>query len=286
MPSHCRTVETQIWGDERFFPLEPDSKLVFFYLITNELADWSGLYRLSLALAEESIGLTRDRIKSAMDALCKHDLIMFDHATSVVWVVNMWRKQVRSTPNERQTTGVLRHLEMLPYCSILEDFFEHYQSLGYFKNTPAEGVPKGSPRRIYTLDKGLRREKREERRLRREKTEKSARTAKRKKPSGCTGISPASAEQTAQVCEWIARARRYCGITSKGLPVTYANQCYVARPMQTLGASIDDWQRVIERSANQHKAKGDIESTRMYLTLSTLSRDANFSRMLERDDLD
>ncbi len=106
----------------------------------------------------------------------------------------------------------------------------------------------------------------------------------RKKPRGSYGVDPASVEDADLVLGWIAQARQLCGISARTQSATFANRCYVNVPMVLLEATTDDWAKVIRRQAV--KEQSNPEMARRYLTLSTLCRPDNFSRMLERDDLD
>lgn len=271
MPSHCRTIETPIWSDERFFSLNSDAKLIFLYAITCDQSDWSGLFPMSIALAEERTGISRKRVLSALRSLEETGLIVWDNERSVIWVVNMWSKQVRATPSKSQLRGVVKHLGMLPQCSNKQAFIEHYQRLGYFDGYPIDTLS------IPSQDPPDRVEKREERRERREERgERSpgetARSAQNKR-----------AENAQAVRRLIVEARRKLGIASretepKATAIKQAN-----KPLES-GHTMDDWRTVIDRAVAANRK--DIEAARKYLTLSTLHRPDNFARMLERDDLD
>lgn len=102
---------------------------------------------------------------------------------------------------------------------------------------------------------------------------------------GAATSTMASVEDTEQVCVWISEARQRAGIGRARPPaVTEQTRRETRKPMAKCGASMDDWRTVIDRQLAS--CRGDIESARKYLTLSTLHRPANFARLLERDDLD
>jgi hypothetical protein len=95
----------------------------------------------------------------------------------------------------------------------------------------------------------------------------------------------ASVEDTKRVCAWIASARQRAGIGKARPPaVTEQTRREVKKPMDKCGATLADWRTVIDRQVAA--CRGDIDAARKYLTLSTLHRPGNFTRLLERDDLD
>ncbi len=105
-----------------------------------------------------------------------------------------------------------------------------------------------------------------------------------RKTGGATSTM-ASVADTEQVCAWIASARQRAGIGKARPPaVTEQTRREVRKPMAKCGASLEDWSTVINRQVAA--CRGDIDSARKYLTLSTLHRPGNFTRLLERDDLD
>ncbi len=265
MPSHCRTIETQMWGDERFLALTPDAKLVFVYAITCDQSDWSGIFRMSVALAEESIGITKGRIKSALEELSRSEIIQWDESVSVIWVTNMWRKQLRRTPTDKHMKGVMAHLAMLANTPLKQAFCQHYQSLGFLDGIPSEYLSNTSPMALPYCE--------------RERIEKE----KEKEKTTGSGAKGARVERARTVTRWIVEARRRLGISSRETDPKPQQVKQANKPID-LGHTMDDWQAVIRRAEASNR--GDLDAARRYLTLSTLHRPDNFARMLERDDLD
>lgn len=268
MPSHCRTIETQIWGDERFLSLSPDAKLVFVYAITCDQSDWSGIFRMSIALAEESIGITKGRIKGALEELSKSELVHWDESVSVIWITNMWRKQLRRTPTDNHTKGVMAHLAMLANTSLKQEFCQYYQSLGFLSAIPCQYLGHTSPEVLPYCD----RERIEEEKEKEEEKSASKRAAQSSRK-----------ERARTVIRWIAESRRRLGIASRESDPGATQVKQANKPLDS-GHSLADWETVIRRAEVNNR--GNLEAARKYLTLSTLHRPDNFARLLERDDLD
>ena len=118
-----RKVKSSLWHDPAVRQLSPEEKLLFVYLITNPHTHQSGLYYLPLVTIEHELGYTIHRIKSALDALSIHHLVMVDAANELVWVRNMYRHQrcgVKSDINVRD------HLETLHKSFLIGDFLQFY----------------------------------------------------------------------------------------------------------------------------------------------------------------
>lgn len=118
-----RKVKSSLWHDPAVRQLSPEEKLLFVYLITNPHTHQSGLYYLPLVTIEHELGYTISRIKSALDALSIHHLVMLDTQNELVWVRNMYRHQrcgVKSDINVRD------HLETLHKSFLIGDFLQFY----------------------------------------------------------------------------------------------------------------------------------------------------------------
>lgn len=93
-----RAVDTFTWIDDQVKDLPHITKLVWLYLITNDHSHASGLYYLPSVLAAEELRLTREQYESHFRVLAERCLCQFEASTSLVFICNMARHQIRS-PN-------------------------------------------------------------------------------------------------------------------------------------------------------------------------------------------
>ncbi len=119
-----RSVETKIWQDSKIRHLNTNCKLVFIYLITNKHSHYCGLYYLPLQLIEIELGISIKDVMLAIENLILHKLIKYDNDTYIIWVVNMFNYQCKSSQT-KLITGAKKYLEGID-SYIVNEFEEHY----------------------------------------------------------------------------------------------------------------------------------------------------------------
>jgi hypothetical protein len=62
-----RYISTSIWDDDWFSELDPDAKLLYFYLLTNEKTNVAGVYQISCTRITRDTGMARDAIMSQFE---------------------------------------------------------------------------------------------------------------------------------------------------------------------------------------------------------------------------
>jgi hypothetical protein len=91
--ANYRSLHVKIWSDPDFESYSPKAKLLFIYLVTCPHRNESGLYSISLAKIAFECGMTAAEVEKSMAELSTRGKVMYDSATSVVWVVNAVRYQ-------------------------------------------------------------------------------------------------------------------------------------------------------------------------------------------------
>lgn len=84
-----RQIYTQIWRDDWFQELEPEAKLLFIYLFSNDSSNLLGLYKISLRTIAFETGLEIDYIKSTIQYFSEHGKVHYQDG--YIWVVNLLR---------------------------------------------------------------------------------------------------------------------------------------------------------------------------------------------------
>ena len=118
--SGYRQLHTHMWSDGWFTELEPDIKLLFIYLFSNERASVCGLYELPVRTISFETGLDREVIKKGLEVFNKADKVKYDFDKGVVWVKNMLKYQGSSSPKVK--VRIMTDFDAVPDCGLKEQF--------------------------------------------------------------------------------------------------------------------------------------------------------------------
>jgi hypothetical protein len=120
--SGYRQLHTHIWSDSWFAELEPDLKLLFIYLFSNERASICGLYELPIRTISFETGLDRAAVRQALEVFNAAGKVEYDFATAVVWVKNMPKYQGSSSPKVQ--ARIQADIRAVPDCAINRQFLD------------------------------------------------------------------------------------------------------------------------------------------------------------------
>ncbi len=126
-----RTIESSFWSDPKVRALDPDGKLTFLYLITNDRAHVSGIFYLPMAVLAHETGLTPDRVSSVVQSLIELEIIAVDSERSILWVKNLFRYQGRGPKNIASASKQLTTLHNSP---LIKEFMARYKAVKLPKN--------------------------------------------------------------------------------------------------------------------------------------------------------
>lgn len=122
--SKMRYVNTRIWDDEWFADLDPQSKFVFVYLLTNALTEISGAYEIRSRRIAFDTGLDEATIRSILDRFEQDGKIIYRDGWLLI--VNFIRHQAL---NPKVKVGIERSLEECPSWIRERLSLEGYESL-------------------------------------------------------------------------------------------------------------------------------------------------------------
>lgn len=123
-----RQIHTCIWKDAWFLELNPDHKLLFIYLFSNERTSVAGIYDLSLRIVAFETGLSMEAIKQGLDLFEQAGKVYYDDG--IVWVVNL--RRYNATNSIKVQERIRRDLEAIHECPLKERYIA------------AEGMPEGT----------------------------------------------------------------------------------------------------------------------------------------------
>lgn len=112
--ANYRQIHTQIWRDNWFLDLEPDEKLLFIYLFSNDNSNLAGLYELHERIIQLETGLDKKRINEIVSKLEGDGKVFY--RDGVVWIVNM--QKYHSNAGEKVKRNIELIVESIPDCEV------------------------------------------------------------------------------------------------------------------------------------------------------------------------
>jgi len=117
-----RVISDRIWRDEWFVELEPDAKLLFVYLFSNENTNLAGIYRFNPNLIVSETGLPYKRVLELLRDF-ERDRKVFSRG-NLLWVVNLRRYNATSSNTVAQR--IRSDLEAIPDCPLKRAYLAYY----------------------------------------------------------------------------------------------------------------------------------------------------------------
>lgn len=121
-----RTIDSSVWNDPRIRKLDTTSKLLAFYLITNDRSHVTGLYFFSLALASDELNIDITKIRKSFKLLCEVNFCQWDEERRVVWVRNMWKRQPHANVHYARVENYFLTLNGTPLVPL---FLKYYPAV-------------------------------------------------------------------------------------------------------------------------------------------------------------
>ena len=118
-----RRIHTKIWKDEWVLDLEPDDKLLFVYLFSNELAAVSGIYKIPLKVIAFETGLDRQWVESALERFEQAGKVTYSEG--IVWVVNL--RKYNENPSPEVLVRIEKDLAEIPDCALKRRYMEYHR---------------------------------------------------------------------------------------------------------------------------------------------------------------
>ena len=116
--ANYRQIHTQIWRDNWFLDLEPDEKLLFIYLFSNDSTNLAGLYEIHQRVIELETGLDKKRIEEILNRFEREGKVHYQDG--IVWMVNM--KKYHSNAGEKVRRSIEIIIEGIPDCEVKQKY--------------------------------------------------------------------------------------------------------------------------------------------------------------------
>jgi hypothetical protein len=142
-----RLLRCKFWSDEYISSLEPTQKLLYIYLLTNELTTVAGVYEISIRRMEFDTGLS--------EKLCGINLDKFQNDNKVFyknnWIVIRNFIKNQDLKNTSIVKGILNELELIP-----KEHRQYIESVYAIDRQGAgciQAVDRETPREVEVKDK-------------------------------------------------------------------------------------------------------------------------------------
>jgi hypothetical protein len=101
---------------------------VALYLMTSPHSNMLGLYYQPVLYMAEETGLSPEGASEGLRACIEEGFCLYDHATKMVWVIEMAGYQVGGAlaANDKRVKGIRKDYAALPNCPFLGQFFDRY----------------------------------------------------------------------------------------------------------------------------------------------------------------
>ena len=136
--SKQRVVRDEIWDDEWFFDLDPESKLVWFFLLTNTRCNIAGVYKLNTKWAARTIGMEPEQIEKILYEFVEKGKLHREREWIIL--INFTKHQAM---NPSVVAGIQRVINDLP-----DDLQEYMSKIVRFDNIVYKNVGTTKKRRV------------------------------------------------------------------------------------------------------------------------------------------
>lgn len=131
MAKRFTKISSSLWRSKRFIALSDDAKLVFIYLLTSEHITSAGCCRLPDGYALVDLNWTPDRYRSARQELVDSGMVVFDTATSDLFVTGWFRHS--PAMNQSHQKSIERCISEIESDAVRERAEEEFDGDGRMK---------------------------------------------------------------------------------------------------------------------------------------------------------
>jgi hypothetical protein len=154
-----RSVSVALWTDAWFEDLEPNSKLIWLYLLTHPNSNMIGIFDISEKRTASDCGLDREDVRKAFEGFAKDSKAFVKD--SKIWIVNFVKHQSYNTNTKTNARNAFFELDSAFLQWMNESNTKAFESLTEAFGNPFEGLPNPSTqdKRREVLREDLREEK-------------------------------------------------------------------------------------------------------------------------------
>lgn len=135
-------IATKFWADEKVVDLDPETKLLYLYILSCPHSNMAGYYRLPKPYIQADLKLSDKGLTKGFNKLLSKGLIKYCEKSSVIFIPNYYK--YNSIQNKNQAKGAANRTSELPKNSLVKDYkiaIKQYAE-SYYKEL-CKGLPKG-----------------------------------------------------------------------------------------------------------------------------------------------
>jgi len=135
-------IATKFWADEKVVDLDPETKLLYLYILSCPHSNMAGYYRLPKPYIQADLKLSDKGLTKGFNKLLSKGLIKYCEKSSVILIPNYYK--YNSIQNENQAKGAANRTSELPKNSLVKDYkkaVKHYAES--YQKELCKGLPKG-----------------------------------------------------------------------------------------------------------------------------------------------
>lgn len=130
--ANYRQVHVHMWKDDWFLNLDPQEKLLFIYLFTNDLASLCGIYKISLRVVEFETGLSKEFIAATLAKFETDQRVYYQDG--YIWVKKL--RKYHETRSPKVQACIKADLARIPETALKSLYIGYYAgddtvSIGY-----------------------------------------------------------------------------------------------------------------------------------------------------------
>lgn len=137
-----RTIKTDMWIDPQLKSINPETKLLWVYLLTNNHTHISGVYHIPVSYIAYETGLSIKQIESGIKVLQSNGWLFYDGTNDIVFIVRYLSLQAVNIDNPKILQTVEKQLISFKHSTVLTFFLSEYPTdrLSELKKYATEGV--------------------------------------------------------------------------------------------------------------------------------------------------
>ena len=120
--ANFRQIHVSIWKDPWFLDLEPNEKLLFIYLFSNESASLAGIYELAFKVICFETSLPAKYVKDTLEKFEKSEKVFF--RDGIVWVKNL--RKYNGSSSDKVQKRIKTDIALIPECELKQKYISYY----------------------------------------------------------------------------------------------------------------------------------------------------------------
>lgn len=125
--SKYKPLYSSIWNDKDFENYSTEKKLLFIFLITNNLVEKSGIYQISIKEMSFFTDINKSLINDFINDFINEGKIKYDFDNNIIFIKNVFKFQKGMIKNKKVVFATMLRNYQIIKSEFWEDFFDIYK---------------------------------------------------------------------------------------------------------------------------------------------------------------